>query len=1254
MPRADRRSWSKVYAINDDKQRKWMEVQFDSGEGGRYTASDQGKGDANERREMGSEMMQQGAVSPREEQGHLELTKFQRKEGKYPIDKVIDGVERGTDVVAVRAVAGGLRAQVLAALSETIQRPMVVITEAPDQADRLTNDLDLYCDATRGTEQSYRDRAVHFPSFDVGPFFQASADRSVAMERLATLEELSRDRAPRFVVTSSRAAMRKTIPPAIFRSYRRRYEVGDELANEDLHEYMEACGYTEVSVVEDPGTYAVRGDVVDIYSPHRQHPHRIERWGDEIVEVRLFRAESQRSLDSVEACHLYPVREAILDEASVKQAVGKLRELNASYGRPFSALHDLISDLQSGLHIVGIEALLPALHGQLADLFDYVDDDALVVVCEPEAVVRRLDRSYGNREEEQRTARQDGEYVYDVDAYYRDPSTLKDQLIARRELEWRRLEVMEDQQETVWPPPVNSIGFEVRENTDVVQLRRHYQGIEHLVGALSERLEKWREIFGAMSVVCRTRAQAERLVELLESFEQPATQTQGPLEARTEATAPADAVEVKVGRLSKGFRSEARGMALISGEEIFGQQVRTTNQKSLTEHAEISHFKDLSVGDLVVHVDFGVARYQGIEHLHVEGVGNDFLYLEYAHGDKLYLPVYRLGKVQKYIGAAGGIALDKMGGTRWERTKEQVKTDIRELAGDLLALYAKREMAKGIAFSSPDDFYREFEEAFPFEETPDQARAIKEVLKDMTKSRPMDRLICGDVGFGKTEVAMRAAMKAVVDGRQVAVLVPTTLLCEQHLLSFRERMEDFGVRVEALSRFRTRSQEKEIMADTSDGKVDVLIGTHRLLSADVDFQNLGLLVVDEEQRFGVKHKERIKRMRSEIDVLTLTATPIPRTLQMSLLGIRDLSIIATPPHNRLAVRTHVAKFSDGIIREAVMRELSRGGQVFFVHNRVSTIKEIAEHLKGVVPEARIGIGHGQMKETELEKVMYDYIRGEINVLLSTAIVESGLDIPNANTIIVNRADRFGLSQLYQLRGRVGRGNTRAYGYLLVPARRTLKADAQKRLEVMQTHTELGSGFHVATYDLEIRGAGNLLSEDQSGHVTKVGLDLYTELLDEAIHDLRGEEFDADIEPEVNIKVEAYVPDDYIPATSLRLMFYKRFSLARSHEELDQIFEEMVDRFGDPPEAVWSLKRLIGVKVDLRRLRAPRLDCGMSAVSIELDRSTPLDPGKVVDMVSRSGRWRLTSEMKLIYDLRVDESARPMKTVRRLLDNLLAL
>ncbi len=1189
-------------------------------------------------------------------EGKANLKEVAPRQGSFPIDFLVEEVKSGADVVGVQAPEGGLQAAILAELSARVGRPVMIVTERGGQAERLARDLQLFVDeeAPPNQDSSFREKAVFYPTYDVGPFYQASADRKVMMQRLAVLHELTEERPPRFAVGSVGAVMRRSLNRDSFQKHRRRFGIEDLLENEELRKVMRHCGYTEVSVVEDAGTFAVRGDIVDIFSPHEVYPFRLERWGDEIAEIRLFHPETQRSLETRSECVVFPVREAILDEDSVRRAIGRLRELNTEMERPFGALREVIADLQAGLHIVGIEALLPALHGEMEGVLAYTPDDTLVVVVEPESMMRRVEAVWEKRVREREEALGEGEYVFDVGEYYQEPGALKEVLIERRDLEWRRLQLL-DEDSSEWPTASDSLVFRARENTDVVQLRRHYQGAEQTVRALTETMQDWKELYGRIAVVCRTQAQSERLVELMQSFGQNAVELSAPLDLSQIVAPPSDLIEVYRGDLSSGFRSELRGVALVSGLEIFGQRVVTGDRKSITEHAAITHFKDLSAGDLVVHVDFGIGRYQGIEHLHVEGVGNDFLYLEYAKGDKLYLPVYRLGRVQKYIGAADGVALDKMGGTRWERTKEQVKENIREIAGDLLALYARREMARGIAYSPPDEFYRQFEEAFPFEETPDQARAIEDVLHDMTRVRPMDRLICGDVGFGKTEVAIRAAMKAVVDGRQVAVLVPTTLLSEQHLISFRERMDEFGVRVEAVSRFRSAKESKEILEDTAEGKVDVLIGTHRLLSKDVEFRRLGLLIVDEDQRFGVKHKEKIKRLKSDIDVLTLTATPIPRTLQMSLLGIRDLTIIATPPHNRLAVRTHVAKFRDSIIREAIMRELSRGGQVFFVHNRVSTIKEIDEHLRKIVPEARIGIGHGQMGEGQLEKVMYAYIRGDINVLLCSSIVESGLDIPNANTIVINRADNFGLSQLYQLRGRVGRGKTRAYAYLLVPGRRKLPDHAQKRLEVIQTYTELGSGFHVASYDLEIRGAGNLLSDDQSGHVAAVGLDLYTDLLEETVNDLRGEEPDEAIEPEVNIAVEAFIPEDYIPATSLRLMFYKRYSLARSPEELGVIFEEMVDRFGEAPSAVRNLRRLIGIKVDLRRLKAHRLDAGMSAISIELDPRTTLDPARVVEMVKDSGgKWRLTSEMKLIYQLKVDESSRPLKTSREILDQLLSL
>ncbi|MBA2661726.1 MAG: transcription-repair coupling factor [Bradymonadaceae bacterium] len=1179
---------------------------------------------------------------------------------RYPIDALSEAIERGQAHVQVRGASGGFRACVMADLSRRLERPLVIVTADANDAQTLAADLALFALDSEANDEptSLLDEVALFPEFDVGPFHGASLDRRLSMQRLTTLYKLTRSRRPRFTVSSVGAALRKSMSPEAMAGYARSYAVNDVVTNDELRAHLTALGFSEVPVVEDPGTFALRGDIVDIFSPLEASPFRLERWGDDVAEVRLFDPQTQRSLEIRSECTIFPVRQEVLDNEALLFATTRLRQLAQELTVASKKLREVLADLQAGMHFIGIEALSPALHREMADLFDYIPEDALVVLVDPQGVVEAAAALWQTREEERLGALDAGEFVFALEDYYRGPEQMVRFVTERSQrLEWRGVTTTLSEGELGFAPAPEEASFEfrARQNTDVIMLRKQHQGIEQTLRAIAERLPQWKEQYGRICFACRGSGQLERLASLLESLGEEAMALPTPVDVSEPVPPPAGVIELYHADLSSGFRCEPLSLCVISGAELFGDRVVTHTKKTIVEHAAISHFRDLDAGDAVVHVDFGIGRYRGLVHLSVEGVGNDFLHLEYADGDKLYVPVYRLGRVQKYVGQTEGLRLDKLGGTRWDKVKERVKENIRAVAGDLLALYAKREMSRGTAFSPPDDFYREFEAAFPFEETPDQGDAIEDVIDDMVRPRPMDRLVCGDVGFGKTEVGIRAAMKAVMDGKQVAVLVPTTLLCEQHYISFQKRMKDFGARVEALNRFRSTKEVKQIIDDAADGKVDVLIGTHRLLSKDVVFRDLGLLVIDEEQRFGVIHKERIKQMRTNVDVLTLTATPIPRTLQMSMLGIRDLSIIATPPHARLSVRTHVAKFSDGIVREATMRELARGGQVFFVHNRVQTIEEMATHLRGLLPEARIAVAHGQMVENKLEEVMLSYVRNEVNVLVCSSIIESGLDIPNANTIIVNHAELFGLSQLYQLRGRVGRGKERAFAYLLVPAKGKLPADAEKRLEVIQTHTELGSGFQVASYDLEIRGAGNMLSDDQSGHVAAVGLDLYSELLEEAVNDIRGQSFDEDIEPEVNIAVEAYIPDDYVPATSLRLMFYKRFSLARSQDELFDIYGEMSDRFGTPPDEVRNLRDVIAIKVNLRLLRARRLDAGINAISIELDASTTLDPARVVDLVHETrGRWRLTSDMKLIFTLKPDESARPLQTSREVLNALLGL
>ncbi len=708
-----------------------------------------------------------------------------------------------------------------------------------------------------------------------------------------------------------------------------------------------------------------------------------------------------------------------------------------------------------------------------------------------------------------------------------------------------------------------------------------------------------------------------------------------------------------VGEVSAGFVDPHGRLAVFSDEDVFGPraQARRGPRKPRTFGADAADFRDLKEGDLVVHVDHGIARYDGLTRLNVRGFAADFILLQFAGRDRLYLPVGRLRQIQKYAGGdPAKVKLDSLKSQTFQKRKTRVKEELLKMAAELLDIYAARAAHQGHAYSPPDSMYRQFEADFEFEETPDQERAIGEVLVDMLDKKPMDRLICGDVGYGKTEVALRAAFKAVEDKKQVAVLVPTTVLAAQHFRTFSRRFADYPVTVEMISRLRDEKQIRGILQRTREGKVDVLIGTHRLLSPDVSFQDLGLVVIDEEQRFGVKHKERLKKLRKLVDVLTLTATPIPRTLHMAMMGVRDLSIIGTPPVDRRAIRTFVSKFDGATIKEAIERELARGGQVFFLHNRIETIHGVFDYLSRLVPQAKIAVAHGQMPEGKLEKVMTGFIDREHDVLLCTAIIESGLDIPSANTILVDRADHFGLSQLYQIRGRVGRSRERAYAYLLIPARRKITRDAQKRLQVLQQFTELGAGFQIASHDLEIRGAGNLLGPDQSGNIASVGFDLYTQLMEEAVAQLKGEEVRQEFEPDVELPIPALIPEDYVPDVQQRLSFYKRLASASSEDALYEAKGEMRDQCGEPPPEVDALVEVMSLKNELRALRMRGLKSGPGRLVVQLGPDAALDPVRLAQLVAKGkGRYRLTPGMELVYT--TDGEAAVLESGRQLVREL---
>ena len=764
---------------------------------------------------------------------------------------------------------------------------------------------------------------------------------------------------------------------------------------------------------------------------------------------------------------------------------------------------------------------------------------------------------------------------------------------------------------------------------------------------LSEEIRRLRLKGMRVFLAAPEEAGAERLGILLEPYRVRTSRREG-LRGKGGVDA-----RILVGDLRQGFRDWRDGITYITEEEIFGPKIRRRGPRADISGEAVGDFSELREGDYLVHIDYGIGVFRGLKQVGFEGGEGDFLLVQYLGGDFLYLPVDRMSLLRRYWSREGAVpVLDKLGGKEWERRKRRVSESVRELAEGLVRVYASRRVEEGFAFSPPDSFLREFELSFPYTETPDQSRAIAEVIDDLQQPRPMDRLVCGDVGFGKTEVAIRAAFKAAMDGKQAALLAPTTVLVEQHYKTFRERMNAYPVRVEALSRFRSRAEQAKILRDLKDGKVDVIIGTHRLLSRDVSFRDLGLLVIDEEHRFGVAQKEKIKSYRALVDVLTLTATPIPRTLQMALSGIRDLSLISTPPPERYAVRNFTVYFRPEEIRDAITRELARGGQVFFVHNRVKSIMSVHRFLEKILPGVPIGVAHGQMHERELEKVMVSFFNRKIQVLLSTAIIGSGLDIPTANTILINRADRFGLADLYQLRGRVGRGKEVAYCYFIVPRAARFSEGAVERLRAIKSLTELGSGYRLAVSDMEIRGAGEIFGPRQSGHVEAVGYDLYLEMLEQEIRRMKGDEKPPPIEPEIKVGVPAFIPEDYIEASEERLEVYRRLTSAREDADLEDLQKELKDRFGDFPVEVANLFRTLEIKVRLRAVRVKKMEEDGRRLTLWFDPSTPLSPESMIGLVQKIGRGaQLTPEGKLVLPMESAGPERRLGEISEFLDHL---
>jgi transcription-repair coupling factor (superfamily II helicase) len=1124
--------------------------------------------------------------------------------------------------------------------------PLIYLVPDEDEVESRAADLAFFLASLpdgsgRGEDPLAPPSVMELPAPESSPYAEMQPDRRTIMRRMAVLFRLDHPGlAPRVVVASAAAVLRRVLPPAPYRQLCHCVRSGQTVSRDDLVRRLSQAGYGRSSVVEDPGTFAVRGSVIDLFPPVYRHPVRLELFGDEIESLRLYDAATQRTLRPLAEVWLHPVRETMQTPGADPRA--RLLAAADAAGLPSSKTRYLLEQVEKGEEFFGMEALAPVFHARMGTLFEYLPPGTRLVVEEPESfieearrVMSRMRESAAHRRAEHRLALEPPEFVL-------DPEEAQAALTAHPRLELRSVEV-----ERPGGGPLR-LRLAAESNTglrgELHQGRRPERGAgddqdaegSEVGKALRKRLRAWIEEGHRVRLVASSRAHADRLAGLLRAFGlQAQVQTGGGGGLTGLAGGQGGpALAVVVGPLVRGFRLPGDHLVVVSEEEIFGPRSHRDSKAPRTRG--FGELGELAEGDPIVHEDHGVGRYRGLKKLQVRGVAQDFLHLEYD-GGSLYVPVYRLGAVRRYVGGTGeAVRLDKLGGNTWQEKRRRVSAEARKIAEELLQLYAQRKALPGHPFPPPDVVFNEFEETFPFEETPDQARAIEAVLSDMQSETPMDRLVCGDVGYGKTEVALRATLLAALGGKQTAVLAPTTVLAEQHFVTFSERLRDFPVRVGSLSRFRNRADQARTVADLGEGKLDVVIGTHRLLSRDVRWKNLGLVVIDEEQRFGVTHKERLKEIRSQVDVLTLTATPIPRTLQMSMAGLREISIIATPPVDRLAIRTFVCSWDAALLGEAIRKELARGGQVFFVHNRVEDLARRCAEVQALAPQAKVAMAHGQMGEGELERVMIDFVDGKYDILCCTTIIEAGLDIPRANTMIVNHADRFGLAQLYQLRGRIGRAKERAFCYLVIPAEEAMTPEAKARLAVLQRFTELGAGFQVASHDLEIRGAGELLGDRQSGAVAAVGFDTYARLLEEAVAELRGQPIKTERDPEISVDVPAFLPDDFIPDTGQRLELYRRLAQAANEDEIRALLEEIQDRYGQLPEEAQLLGEVMVDKTLVRRIGALSYELGPTRMVLSVGTDTRLAPAKIMKLVQdrkpgeTAGRWKLSPDMRLSY------------------------
>lgn len=1063
-----------------------------------------------------------------------------------------------------------------------------------------------------------------------------AADPLNRMEKMATCFSLT-STLPDILLLPPEALLEK-VPDALALQKHAQLLIKNERINrEELIRSLVILGYSKVPTVLDRGSFAVRGSIIDIFANGEKHPVRLDLFGDEIDSIRYFDETTQRNLNAIDSITIGGVKEVMLDDDTKERALKRLKDLADGLNFPTQKLNEKLKDIDSGIHFYGIEKLLPAFSNlsSVLEIICELNKQTLphIIFDDKDAIFSLLKQFRDSIDELHQQALVRGDLIFSAEDYYLSLSHLEKIL---QKFSFTNISSLALRDAEVFlSRDTEDIRHDIIKASTVTSLEEE----PHLLKPLANKLKSLLKDGFTTVITVSSYEHEKELKRLLEdlginlaklndfhwALESPKSFYQPHIHAYT---------KVCKDPLAFGAIFDFMKLALIAEDDIFGKRTKRKDQSGKQRGFKTA-ISDLELNDLVVHVDHGIGQFKGLVRLNLRGIDNDYVLLHYANDEKLYLPTHRINLIKPH-GKSEGVRLDKLGGTAWISKKKKVKEAVMAMAQDLLSLYAKREVVVRPAFNAPDTHYVEFESNFEFETTHDQQKAIDDVLADMQKDKPMDRLVCGDVGYGKTEVAMRAAMLAVLSKKQVALLSPTTVLAQQHGLTFEERFKNTGVNIAVLSRFQKAAEIKEILKKLSSHQVDIVIGTHRLLSADVNFKDLGLIVVDEEQRFGIKAKEHLKKMRTKVDVLTMSATPIPRTMQMSYFGIRDLSIIETPPVDRRAIQTQVVQFDDAVIREAMMRELSRGGQIYFVHNRVQSINATADYLKDLVPEAKIAVAHGQMNENDLEKVMLSFIEHKVNLLVCTTIIETGIDVPTANTMFINDADDFGLSQLYQLRGRIGRSRERAFAYLLIKQKtEDLTPIARTRLEILHKFSELGAGFRIAQHDLELRGAGDLLGKSQHGHMAAVGYDLYAELLQEAVKELKGQ-VDETIDPEVLLPISALIPEKYCSDLHDRMTFYQRLACADNLDSLNATIMALEDFYGAAPEEVLALKVSCELKLELKKIKAIKMEISRGAdattliVSISLSQTAAIDHQKLMAVIREpKGSLKVTPQHKVI-------------------------